>query len=831
MESVTQEKKKLRSVISFEAQAPPGYTFIPAGNPQFTDACKEICRRDGLKVFAVTTTPHQRMHNLSQQVHRIGYHFPSAVVATVCMDLGLYLTSSGKVMPFQGITSHRSHMRAASEVSQTTINTEARDVIRDLFPNIPEKDLNQIIKTAFQKGQRKVGTAVELPLARRAQLAVVAHIRHIYTNYDRLLKKTSFQEARSLVEDPTLAKLVEWRGDDENGKTVLEDVFREVIVISDDEDSDAESDPGTAYNDRDTSIEILSSNTAAGELQTKPLDYADRSLREAPVDLADDDAPPGFRFVPAPPKRTRSRNDRIDRRGFSRYEAWNRARFRYREKALADHQANTHVRTVHNSGSSYVGGPLSASERPVYGDLLSPNANALERRPFTSRHVHPLPSASVPLSVDGRGTSFPTRSQPQRPPGTIIPYRDNLEMKPQDRALPSIEDPQSPSSAVKSPGDGGIYGSIKRRSDAIQPSSLTSISRPHERESTIIDLTSMRDVMPKRRRVECQEPARDVSGFGSSRVDGHISDPVPCISLLSPDSGRRAVPGYNSQTRSQHLSPDTRYQRAPRCLERVPLRRVSPPSRLPGANVVRYADSEYVNRQDITIPLSRDGLNASSNQTTSQPNYGPRQDRLLNTLDTYPRPDRLYQIDQGPPNTSRRISFEETELRGTTMRRPEVITTSRGLDHGQNRNDIYSPDFVRPVSIHGPLAPSYRLAHRDTAPNREVEPVSSRPTRYSPIVPGREQHRPRREMISQLNPNRSSQQAPIDLSSERLHRIREKMPILQDSIPVGRSRYAAPVVSQYDASRGAIIDSTRYSYALPRIEDLAIRSSRNFLGS
>lgn len=54
MESVTQEKKKLRSVISFEAKAPPGYTFIPAGNPQLTSACKEICRKDGLKVFAVT---------------------------------------------------------------------------------------------------------------------------------------------------------------------------------------------------------------------------------------------------------------------------------------------------------------------------------------------------------------------------------------------------------------------------------------------------------------------------------------------------------------------------------------------------------------------------------------------------------------------------------------------------------------------------------------------------------------------------------------------------------------------------------------------------------
>lgn len=90
-------------------------------------------------------------HNLSQHVHRIGYHFPSAAVAAVCMDLGLYLTAAGKAVPFRTVGGENDRKRANSEVSQTTINTEARDVLRDLFPNIPDNDLNQIIKTAFQK--------------------------------------------------------------------------------------------------------------------------------------------------------------------------------------------------------------------------------------------------------------------------------------------------------------------------------------------------------------------------------------------------------------------------------------------------------------------------------------------------------------------------------------------------------------------------------------------------------------------------------------------------------------------------------------------------------
>ena len=44
-----------------------------------------------------------------------------------------------------------SRRRTDSELSQNAINAEARDAIKDLFPNIPKKDLNQIIKTAFQK--------------------------------------------------------------------------------------------------------------------------------------------------------------------------------------------------------------------------------------------------------------------------------------------------------------------------------------------------------------------------------------------------------------------------------------------------------------------------------------------------------------------------------------------------------------------------------------------------------------------------------------------------------------------------------------------------------
>lgn len=81
----------------------------------------------------------------------MGYHFPSTVVAQKCMELGLYISENGNVVPFEQFGTKSTTTDGDVDVPQITINTEARDVIRDLFPRIPDDDINQIIKTAFQK--------------------------------------------------------------------------------------------------------------------------------------------------------------------------------------------------------------------------------------------------------------------------------------------------------------------------------------------------------------------------------------------------------------------------------------------------------------------------------------------------------------------------------------------------------------------------------------------------------------------------------------------------------------------------------------------------------
>lgn len=112
----------------------------------------------------------------------------------------------------------------------------------------------------------RVGNA-DMPLIRRVQLAVSAHARHNYTDYDQLLKKISWGEARQEAEQPTLNQLKKWRGEDfDNHET--EQVLRETIILDSESDDDSHTDSSDESQDhyspnadRDVSLEFISHNT------------------------------------------------------------------------------------------------------------------------------------------------------------------------------------------------------------------------------------------------------------------------------------------------------------------------------------------------------------------------------------------------------------------------------------------------------------------------------------------------------------------------------------------------------------------------------------------
>jgi hypothetical protein len=174
-----------------------------------------------------------------------------------------------------------------------------------------------------------VGALVdELPLPRRVQLAVVAHIRHTYTDYDKLLKTILYQAARREVEAPTLAKFVEWRGDEDDKQGGMEDILAEVIVIDDDDDdNDGPQKAITAsLSDQDPSHEMLVAHQRGQiDRRTDPKDYAALPYRGKSIDSDEMQAATslgGGQFV-FDPRRT-------ERAVAQRSQAWQEAKRRQR---------------------------------------------------------------------------------------------------------------------------------------------------------------------------------------------------------------------------------------------------------------------------------------------------------------------------------------------------------------------------------------------------------------------------------------------------------------------------------------------------------------------
>ena len=90
------------------------------------------------------------------------------------------------------------------------------EVIEHLYPKCPHKTAKSIAEHACAKYSGRVGrSAAGKSLDEQAvSLAVVAHIRHVETQYDKLLMSGWDRvEARLFVEDAVRSVLAKWQGD------------------------------------------------------------------------------------------------------------------------------------------------------------------------------------------------------------------------------------------------------------------------------------------------------------------------------------------------------------------------------------------------------------------------------------------------------------------------------------------------------------------------------------------------------------------------------------------------------------------------------------------
>lgn len=551
LEEMTEKKKKLHTTLSFKTEAPPGYTFIAAGDPRLTSKCKEISRTQGLVVYIVSTS---RTNSLSEQVGRLGYHFPSTVVEQACQLLGLTMARSGNVHydeehfhPHTRRTkrsAQHAHLkgkqaskpRAASagmEMDQEEINARASFAIRDLFPKIPNQDVEHIVAQAFQKGKSRVGTAVDQPFVRRVHLAVGAYIRHTYTDYDRLLKSHSYLDARAIVQPFTLDKIIEWR-DEKDEPDAVEDILREVIVISDDEEDETSHDE--VDTDRENSIEIISSHEIASDVQVKLLDYSaldERSRHERPTS-PDDDWAPSVKFIrrlsTPPPQTAHRRQGWANRQQAHRNRVWQEAVNRRRNKTQAV-PGNTvespynrldvrvpfqhHAQSMDIPRTEHKLWPGHTEARRIHAEdggaqssvvVLQKRRNYENEKPNALEALRPSKElAQIPDTPSGRTVTYIPRRRyliddVDEVPRPVVRLTSRVSQRPAiagpvylepEKAIPSVED------------DPIAHGGQEPRRKGTQPSHLDNLFQDRSAGPRIIELhDDASSPAQKRRRVE-----------------------------------------------------------------------------------------------------------------------------------------------------------------------------------------------------------------------------------------------------------------------------------------------------------------------------------------
>ncbi|KAI9713882.1 MAG: hypothetical protein M1820_000612 [Bogoriella megaspora] len=259
-EQVEQAKKALRLKTTRSPRPPSGYEYVPVGRyPDLTKMCKETSRQTGSVMYVVSLASKSlRPEQISHHIHRQGYHFQKEIVQKACAYLGYRLSHPGTGEfireGFVGESEVEKALgRSRDDRSDFNENKRAEIAIQDLFPKIPEDDLKAILKRAFAEGTGRIGTVQSMSLSRRVQLAVTAHIRHVHTDYDSILRVDSWHNARQDVEQKCVEQTLKWRGEEAADDDEKEDLFQEVIILDSDEEDEAVSleDPEVSNDEKD----------------------------------------------------------------------------------------------------------------------------------------------------------------------------------------------------------------------------------------------------------------------------------------------------------------------------------------------------------------------------------------------------------------------------------------------------------------------------------------------------------------------------------------------------------------------------------------------------
>ncbi|KAL5600982.1 hypothetical protein BROUX41_005815 [Berkeleyomyces rouxiae] len=502
VDNVDKKQKKLELEVTFKTEPPEGFEFVPIGNPELTALCKDISREKAAMIYVVSNSKTHK-NELSVHVNRMGHHVLQSIVQEARKRLGYQGTST---------------VTDALPETQELINAQADAALRDLFPRIPNTDRQEIIDYAFRLGAKfhgepVVGVQTDLSLSRRVQLAVLAHIRHNHTRYDELLRETSWMHARKAVEQPCLDVLVRWRGDEENGRDSLDEILREVVIISDDED---EGGSGSDENDDSDDDEVEAGAEPLSSRSTNPnAMFVPRTQRQAtpnhagsskthPILLSSPSVVVGSSraVVHSPREVVRTQDRGVGSITHYRYahararlrDAWNSAVDRHRNGLEAPHHAVPVRKVLYRvtppprptQTTASMGAPPIAVPRPVPIHPPAMNASNILRTSAPSANGS---ATNAPATTSTIVSPLNTSMSRQNVTATITtPTTDSESQQSQDHSqLPDKRRPTSPTLVTKALPSHTSYNTQRGAFSSAQPSNI--------RLTTQVDSVRLQDLI------------------------------------------------------------------------------------------------------------------------------------------------------------------------------------------------------------------------------------------------------------------------------------------------------------------------------------------------
>lgn len=409
--------------------------------------------------------------------------------------------------------------------------------------------------------------SADITLARRVQLAVLAHIRHNHTRYDTLLRETTWNNARKVVEALCLDTLVKWRGDEETGRDQLDEILREVVVISDSEGEASEDESD------DSSIEEIAPLPRAA----MPVRIANIAPGQAAPDRLHTPTAPQNQPGPMPRakskgkvKKNKGKNKVANKetRGFKRYHAWQEAIRRFREEQDPESPPPI-VRQPGNAPEPYH--QLAARTTAPY----TPTDTRDGFRFDAPEAAGPAPNENgyvgqVPASHSNRP---PLNSQPQFP---LPPRRSMVEkvVSPAHELSPVIPSPRRSRSLAAGPLQDMLVRSIEPASpNAMEPSFVrvvpprtqgyrdrspirSNIAVPSRIISPLREVSLRDDLAYSSRRVRSDHYPPEIQPSGNYRDERTLQSPgLPHHQRPSQDSYSAPItPLYRPGPASQSLS-------------------------------------------------------------------------------------------------------------------------------------------------------------------------------------------------------------------------------------------------------------------------------------